>query len=47
LTLDTATGFQWLDVTVTQGLSWNDMNSQLAAGGRSAAFRRPTDARSG
>jgi len=43
LTLDTATGLQWLDVTVTQGLSWNAVTSQLGAGGRFTGFRRPSD----
>jgi hypothetical protein len=44
LTLDTATGLQWLDVTVTQGLSWNTVTSQLGADGRFTGFRRPSDA---
>lgn len=44
LTLDTATGLQWLDVTVTQGLSWNAVTSQLGEGGRFTGFRRPSEA---
>lgn len=44
LTRDTATGLKWLDVTVSQGLSWNASVSELGAGGRLAGFRRATDA---
>ena len=44
LTLDTATGLQWLDVTVTQGLAWDVVTSELEVGGRFAGFRRPTEA---
>lgn len=44
LTLDTATGLKWLDVSVSQGLSWNASAFELGAGGRLAGFRRATDA---
>lgn len=44
LTLDTATGLKWLDVTVSQGLSWNASVSELGPGGRLEGFRRATDA---
>lgn len=47
LTLDTATGLEWLDAPVTQNLSWNTVTSQLAATGPFAGFRRATNAEVG
>lgn len=44
LTVDTATELEWLDVTVTQNLSWNTVTSQLAPPGPFAEFRRATNA---
>jgi hypothetical protein len=41
LTLDPTTGFQWLDLSVTRGLSWNTTQTMLAPGGTLFDFRRP------
>jgi hypothetical protein len=38
LTLDTSTGLEWLDVTLTQNRSFNDVSAQLGAGGQFAGF---------
>jgi hypothetical protein len=44
ITRDSDTGLQWIDVSVTRGLSWNAVQSALAPGGVFAGFRGPTDA---
>lgn len=38
LTYDTDTGLEWLDVTVTAGLSYNDVTAELGAGGAYEGF---------
>lgn len=47
ITLDTATGLQWLDLTLTTNRSFNDIvgvdgSNELAAGGDYAGFRHAT-----
>lgn len=42
LTMDTATFFGWLDVTVTQGRSYNDISSKFGAGQEFEGFRYAT-----
>ena len=39
ITHDTDTGLDWLDLTVTQGLSYNNVSSQLGAGGSYDGWR--------
>jgi len=39
LTLDTSTGLEWLDVTLTQGMSINQVSGQLGSGGLYAGFQ--------
>ena len=39
LTYDTDTGLWWLDLTITQNLSYNSVLSELAAGGMYESFR--------
>lgn len=39
---DTATGLDWRDVTATAGMSFNDVSSQLGAGGQFAGWRYAT-----
>lgn len=38
LTYDTATGLEWLDITVTAGLSYNQVAAELGAGGAYEGF---------
>lgn len=38
LTYDTATGLEWLDVTETAGLSYNQVSAELGAGGAYEGF---------
>lgn len=38
-TVDTATGLEWLDLTETSGLSYNDVSSQFGAGGALHGWR--------
>lgn len=38
LTYDTATGLEWLDVTLTVNMSYNDVTAQLGTGGTYAGF---------
>lgn len=42
ITRDTATGLDWLDVTESQGLSFQTVQNQTAAGGTFAGFRHAT-----
>jgi len=39
---DTATGLDWLDVTTTAGMSFNQVSSQLGSGGQFAGWRYAT-----
>lgn len=41
-TLDTVTGLEWLDLTVTDGFSLNKALSQMGVGGQLAGWRFPT-----
>ncbi|WP_145999096.1 PEP-CTERM sorting domain-containing protein [Oceanicoccus sp. KOV_DT_Chl] len=41
-TFDTATGLEWLDVTATIGLSYNQVSAQLGAGGTWQGWRYAT-----
>jgi hypothetical protein len=41
-TTDTISGLDWLDVTQTAGMSWNEVNSQLHAGGSLAGWQFAT-----
>jgi len=38
ITYDSATGLEWLDITVTAGLSYNDVSMQLGTGGNYEGF---------
>ncbi len=42
ITRDTASGLDWLDVTQTQGLSYNQVLAQMGAGGAFAGWRYAT-----
>lgn len=42
ITRDTATKLDWLDVTVTRGLSYNQVTTQLGAGGTYDGYRYAT-----
>jgi hypothetical protein len=42
LTHDTVTSYNWLDVTQTKNLSYNDVESQLGPGGLFAGFHHAT-----
>jgi hypothetical protein len=42
ITIDTATGSRWLDVSFSQGLSYNQVSEQLGVGGTFAGFRFAT-----
>ena len=44
LTLDSATGLQWLDLPLTVSLNYYDMEAQLGSGGTFAGFRHATTA---
>lgn len=44
LTQDTVSGLQWLDLTVTYGLTHDFVSGQLGAGGQFEGFRYATDA---
>jgi uncharacterized repeat protein (TIGR01451 family) len=44
ITRDTMTGLDWLDLTQTANRSYNDVSSQLGAGGQFAGFRYATQA---
>ena len=41
-TIDTDTGFEWLDLTTTVGLSYNDIDSELGLGGAFEGWRYAT-----
>ena len=43
-TTDTVTGFNWLDLTETNGLSYNYVSGQLGAGGDFEGYRYATNA---
>lgn len=42
ITRDTATGLDWLDVTVTRGLSYDQVTAQLGVGGTYEGYRYAT-----
>ncbi len=42
ITRDTDTGLNWLDLTVTNGMSYNTVNGQLGSGGLYEGFRYAT-----
>jgi len=42
ITRDTETGLNWLDLTVTNGMSFNTVNGQLGSGGLYEGFRYAT-----
>ena len=42
ITRDTDTGLDWLDVTVTRGLSYNQVTAELGAGGTYEGYRYAT-----
>jgi hypothetical protein len=42
ITQDTSTGLEWLDVTASRNLSFNDVVAQLGAGGAFEGFRHAT-----
>lgn len=42
ITRDTDTGLDWLDVTVTSGLSFNEVSAQLGVGGAYEGYRYAT-----
>jgi hypothetical protein len=44
LTFDTSTGLRWLDLPLTVGLNYYDMQAQLVPGGTFAGFRHATRA---
>ena len=44
ITRDTATGLEWLDLTLSTNRSYNDVSSQLGVGGDYAGFRYATAA---
>jgi hypothetical protein len=44
LTLDTATNLEWLDLTLTQNRSFNDISGQLGSAGQFAGFHYATQA---
>ncbi|CAA0099181.1 Uncharacterised protein [Halioglobus japonicus] len=39
LTLDTSTNMTWLDLSITEGMSFNDVSSQLGASGTYSGYR--------
>jgi hypothetical protein len=42
VTLDTVTGFRWLDLTASSGRSWLDVEAELGSGGDYAGARHAT-----
>ncbi len=44
LTYDTETGLSWLDVTITGGLSYEDVSSEIEPGGHYESFHYATEA---
>lgn len=47
LTVDPATGLQWLDLSITRGFPWSYIEPLLGPGGPLDGFRRPTEAEVG
>ena len=43
ITYDDVTGFSWLDLTVTKGMSYHEVTVQLGLGGQFAGFRYATN----